>query len=113
MDGSLFNSQQFSDVQLSLIELHSDKKKIIYAHKAILANDSPFFRTLFQSNFIESRANIVNITVIDIDVALELIAWMYSKEPFIPENAKELAQAWLIVRRRVSFHTQELKQNLC
>lgn len=98
MQQSLFNSREFSDIQLKLIQ-SDGKERIIYAHKAILANDNPFFRALFLSNFRESRANIVNITVPDIDIALKLIEWMYSKEPFIPTNAGELAQAWLIVEQ--------------
>lgn len=94
---TLFNQVRFSDVQLLLIELEADKRQTIYAHKAILANVSPFFESLFEKEFKEKQQTIIEVYVPSIMIALALIEWIYVRNPYIPPQAESLAQAWLII----------------
>lgn len=53
--------------------------------------------TLFTSGFKEIRSSSIKLKVQNIDTALELIEWMYTLNPIIPEDSNELARQWLII----------------
>lgn len=94
---SLFNKRELSDIDLILVDLETGEEKIIYVHKAILANRSPYFLTLFTSEFKEIKSSSIKLKVQNIDMASKLIEWMYTRNPIIPEDSNELAKQWLII----------------
>lgn len=75
----LFNNPTFSDV---IIELYNiDNKGIqIFAHKNIIASIAEFFEALFRKppNDIIDKTPLYRINVDDIDIAFELIRWLYA-----------------------------------
>ena len=94
---SQFNNPKFSDVTLELVNPdgnHAD----IYAQKNILSENSDYFQTLFSSRFREARQNKITLEVPDIQMATDLIHWMYTeREPVPPEHTMQLAIMWLVV----------------
>lgn len=94
---SLFNNSILSDIKLVLVSLKTGEEDLIYAHKQILANSSPFFLKLFTSEYKENKEEKIIVKVPDIDIALILIEWMYNHELDIPDDTEELAEQWLII----------------
>lgn len=93
---SQFNDSEFSDVTLDLINAETKENKLLYSHKVVLAGHSDFFQRLFQPGFMKANQCKVNIEVPDIETAERLIRWMYTKDRFIPEECRSLAEMWLI-----------------
>ena len=93
---SQFNHLEFSDVILDLINPETKEQKFLYSHKVVLAGHSDFFRRLFQPGFKESNQEKVRVEVPDIEMATELIRWMYTKDRFVPMDTRPLAEMWLM-----------------
>ncbi len=90
---SLFNSQELSDVQLHLVEEGTGRHRTIYAHKQILANVTPFFRRMFSSSMREAQSGTVELKVVDLNAALRLIEWIYTRDNEITQGSEEQAEA--------------------
>ena len=88
---NLFNNCTLSDVTLVF-----NKTRELYVHKSILSMNSEYFYMLFTNKFKEHDSDKIYLIVEDINDAVNLIEWMYLKNPFIPENLIYLAQMWLI-----------------
>ncbi|KAL7302121.1 hypothetical protein TKK_0005347 [Trichogramma kaykai] len=71
---TLYNQPDFSDVELIV----GDKK--FYAHKAILANHSPVFATMFKTDMKESKESIVKINDLSAEVVDCLLTWIYTNK---------------------------------
>ena len=93
---SQFNNPEFSDVTLDLVNTETKEHKSIYSHKVILSAHSDFFHRLFQPGFREANQTKVHVEVPDINMAERLIHWMYTKDRFIPDDDRLLAEMWLM-----------------
>ena len=97
MELSEFNSPEFSDVILDLVD-PTGNERTLFSHKVILAGYSEFFRRLFLAQFREVGQRRINLEVPDVNMAMDLIQWMYTRGNPIPfENTIPLAIMWLVV----------------
>ena len=61
------------------------------AHRAILASQSPVFKTMFEVDMKEKETGIVNISEVDPEVVSEMLTYIYTgKAPNICKHAKDL-----------------------
>ena len=114
---NLFNSELFSDAGLILID--SEKQVQLPIHKAILASKSEYFLGLFNfhSNpYSDLHSNnekqIFTIAVENVDLALELLLWIYNSNSDPTTYRFEfnnLAEQWLVRGR--DCHQQILAVN--
>ncbi|CAF0718298.1 unnamed protein product [Brachionus calyciflorus] len=79
----LNKQRKYTDVQIICSEksnLNTDliNDKIIYSHKLVLACLSPYFDTLFSSNFDESKTNKVYMPQTDYDTLLNIVNYAYT-----------------------------------
>lgn len=93
---SQFNNPKFSDVILELVNPEG-QRTAVYARKDVLSESSDYFRTLFTSQFRETRQNKITLEVPDIQMAIDLIHWMYTEDPVPPEHTIPLSIMWLVV----------------
>lgn len=93
---SQFNDPNTSDVQLKLIDPDRNST-ILFLHRKILSAQSEFFERMFQSGMREAKEEILTLEVPDLEVAIELLKWLYAKEGYLPREAEELAEMWLIM----------------
>lgn len=92
-----FDKAEFSDLDLTLRD-PTGNIKTLSAHRVVLAGNSEFFRTLLStSQFREAGQRQITVEVPVIDEALQLIGWMYNKNPFFPQETITLAQQWLVL----------------
>ncbi|XP_008546874.1 speckle-type POZ protein isoform X2 [Microplitis demolitor] len=70
--GTLFESQKFSDVTLTVCGNE------FRAHKAILAARSPVFSAMFEHEMEERKQNRVDITDVDYEVLKEMLRFIYT-----------------------------------
>ncbi|KAL7302105.1 hypothetical protein TKK_0005333 [Trichogramma kaykai] len=85
---TLYNKQDFSDIEL----ITGDKK--FCAHKAILANHSLVFTTMFKTDMRENIKNVVTINDISAEVIDCLLTWIYTNEvEFHHDTIYELSYA--------------------
>ncbi|KAJ8669866.1 hypothetical protein QAD02_001125 [Eretmocerus hayati] len=94
----LDNYEKFVDNEkLSDVKIVVGKKlgkKIIHAHKLVLANGSDVFAAMFEHDMTENEEGIVNIDDIDYDVMLEIVRYLYTgKIERIFHKTKELVVA--------------------
>lgn len=93
---SQFNNPEFSDVILDLVNTETKEQRSIHSHKVILSAYSDFFHRLFQPGFREANQSKIHVEVSDINMAERLIRWMYTKDRFIPDGDRLLAEMWLM-----------------
>jgi hypothetical protein len=96
-----FNTPEFSDLDLTLRD-PTGKTSTFPAHRVVLASASEFFRTLLAGPFHESGQRAVTVEVPNIERAVDLVEWMYSRQPFVPERLRTLAESWLVAGVRVA-----------
>ena len=88
--GKLFNSKEFSDVEIEC------DGKIFNCHQLILSTRSDVFRAMFQPNTKESITKKVNIDDFDPDVVGEMLKFIYTgvaNEKVLKEKTGELLAA--------------------
>ncbi|KAL7296115.1 hypothetical protein TKK_0010661 [Trichogramma kaykai] len=68
---NLYNKPDFSDVQLCVNGVK------FYAHKAILANCSPVFASMFKNEMTEENGNLVKISDFSSEVVKNLLSFIY------------------------------------
>lgn len=101
-----FNTPNFSDIDVILRD-PTGKTQTIQAHRLVLIGNSEFFRGLLMGRFREAGQRDVTVEVPDLTVAVELLKWMYTKDPFFPPATRELAHQWLvpgaIIQEKVTY----------
>ncbi|XP_041348816.1 kelch-like protein 10 [Gigantopelta aegis] len=77
----------FCDIVINI----SDEKRKLYAHRAVLASSSPYFRGLFTSGFKESKQIEVEIPGITGTDMAEIIRYSYTRKAIVnPDNVESL-----------------------
>ncbi|XP_014233149.1 TD and POZ domain-containing protein 4-like [Trichogramma pretiosum] len=71
---TLYNNSDFSDVQLSV------GNQSFHAHKAILANCSQVFATMFNIDMKESKDNIVKINDLNAETVQSMLQFVYTRK---------------------------------
>ena len=85
---SLFEESAYTDVT---IKCGGEEFK---AHKAVLASQSPVFKTMFEVDMKEKDSNIIEISDIDATVMSDLMAYFYKGKPLhLNTLAKDLLNA--------------------
>ena len=88
------NNKQFSDVQFKI------GRRVLHAHKVILASKSPVFKAMFQHNMLENEKNVVKIQDASYDVMNEVLRYMYTNEV---ENLESMALDIMAVAEKYSL----------
>ncbi|XP_060857046.1 kelch-like protein 2 [Metopolophium dirhodum] len=81
---SLRNGEVFCD-----IKLETDDKKIIFAHKVVLASASQYFHAMF-TKFLEGNLDLVVIRQIDSTALLLLVNFIYSGKIMVTEETVQV-----------------------
>lgn len=95
-----FNTPDFSDLDLTLHD-PTGKTTTFPAHRVVLASASEFFRKLLVGPFHEAGKRAVTVEVPDLERAVELVEWIYTRQPFVPAALRGLAEQWLVAGVRV------------
>ncbi|XP_042221150.1 actin-binding protein IPP-like, partial [Homarus americanus] len=85
---TLWNSQQFCDVEIST------GGSVVKAHRVILSAGSPYFQAIFTSGFAEETQSSIEMKSIKHNILIQIITFMYTGDIEVTaENAEELVVA--------------------
>lgn len=84
-----------SDLELVLRD-PIGQTRTLPVHRVVLAMNSEFFQSMLTGSFRESHQHQIVVEVPDIDKAVKLIKWFYTRTPIISIETIELAEQWLV-----------------
>lgn len=88
---SVFSDEEFKDVVLNVHAAPTGDVASIAAHRLVLAHNSEFFRTLFNSSFADSASREVTIKDVDLPLFRQFVNFCYGTTALgSPQNALDL-----------------------
>lgn len=114
----LYELQQLGELCDVVLETSSNQH--IAAHKAVLAASSPYFRSMFVSNFLESTQRKILIKDWDCDILKVIVTYIYNVDFSLPADkvlyltaAADFFQMDPLRHECLSFLQQKLSINNC